>query len=106
VCMFFVDLDHFKTVNDSLGHAAGDDLIQQVSERLVDTVRRQDTVARVGGDEFAILLPGLSDQLSIDQLAQRALEAMSTPFDVSGVEVETSASIGIALRPSRWKVRI
>ncbi len=99
VCMFFVDLDHFKAVNDSLGHAAGDDLIQQVSERLVDTVRRQDTVARVGGDEFAILLPGLSDQLSIDQLAQRALEAMSTPFDVSGVEVETSASIGIAMAP-------
>jgi diguanylate cyclase (GGDEF)-like protein len=99
VCMFFVDLDHFKSVNDSLGHAAGDDLIQQVSERLVDTVRRQDTVARVGGDEFAILLPGLSDQLSIDQLAQRALEAMSTPFDVSGVEVETSASIGIAMAP-------
>ncbi len=99
VCMFFVDLDHFKAVNDSLGHAAGDDLIQQVSERLVDTVRRQDTVARVGGDEFAILLPGLSDQLSIDQLAQRALEAMSTPFDVSGVQVETSASLGIAMAP-------
>ncbi|MGA3148416.1 MAG: EAL domain-containing protein [Acidimicrobiales bacterium] len=99
VCMFFVDLDHFKTVNDTKGHAAGDDLIQQVSQRLVDTVRRQDTVARVGGDEFAILLPGLSDQLSIDQLAQRSLEAMSRPFIVFGEEVETSASIGIAMAP-------
>jgi diguanylate cyclase (GGDEF)-like protein len=99
VCMFFVDLDHFKTVNDTLGHAAGDDLIQQVSERLVDTVRRQDTVARVGGDEFAILLPGLSDQLSIDQLAQLSLKAMNTPFTIFGQEVETSASIGIAMAP-------
>ena len=99
VCMFFVDMDHFKTVNDTLGHAGGDDLIQQVGERLVDTVRRQDTVARVGGDEFAILLPGLSDQPSIDQLAQRSLEAMSTPFLIFGQEVETSASIGIAMAP-------
>ncbi len=99
VCMFFVDLDHFKTVNDTFGHAAGDDLIRQVSQRLVDTVRAQDTVARVGGDEFAILLPGLSDQLAIDQLAQRSLEALGAPFVVFGEEVETSASIGIAMAP-------
>jgi diguanylate cyclase (GGDEF)-like protein len=99
VCMFFVDLDHFKSVNDTMGHAAGDDLIQQVARRLVDTVRAQDTVARVGGDEFAILLPGLADQLAIDQLAQRSLESLSAPFSVFGEEVETSASIGIAMAP-------
>ncbi|HUY66925.1 MAG TPA: EAL domain-containing protein [Acidimicrobiales bacterium] len=99
VCMFFVDLDHFKIVNDTYGHGAGDDLIRQVAERLVDTVRRQDTVARVGGDEFAILLPGLSDQLAIDQLAQRSLEAVSAPFLVSGEEIWASASIGIAMAP-------
>jgi diguanylate cyclase (GGDEF)-like protein len=99
VCLFFVDLDRFKSVNDTKGHAAGDDLIQQVSGRLLDTVRRQDTVARVGGDEFAILLPGLSDQLAIDQLARRSLEAASRPFLVLGDEVTTSASIGIAMAP-------
>jgi diguanylate cyclase (GGDEF)-like protein len=99
VCMFFVDLDRFKAVNDTLGHAGGDELLQQVAQRLVDTVRQQDTVARVGGDEFAILLPGLSEQAAVDQLAQRSLEALSMPFSVFGEEVSTSASIGIAVAP-------
>jgi diguanylate cyclase (GGDEF)-like protein len=99
VCMFFVDLDHFKTVNDTYGHAAGDELVQMVSDRLVDTVRSQDTVARVGGDEFAILLPGLADQLDIDQLAERTLEAIAEPCVLSGQEVNTTASIGIAVAP-------
>ena len=99
VCMFFVDLDNFKTVNDTYGHATGDVLIQQVAQRLLETVRSQDTVARVGGDEFAILLPGLVDQHSINQLAERTLDAMHTPFEIFGEEVSTSASVGIAIAP-------
>ncbi|HEX7442825.1 MAG TPA: EAL domain-containing protein, partial [Acidimicrobiales bacterium] len=99
VCMFFVDLDNFKTVNDTYGHATGDVLIQQVGQRLVETVRSQDTVARLGGDEFAILLPGLVDQLAINQLAERTLDAMYTPFDIYGEQVSTSASVGIAIAP-------
>ena len=99
VCMFFVDLDNFKTVNDTYGHGTGDVLIQLVGQRLVETVRSQDTVARLGGDEFAILLPGLADQLAINQLAERTLDAMHTPFDIYGDQVTTSASVGIAIAP-------
>jgi diguanylate cyclase (GGDEF)-like protein len=99
VCMFFVDLDRFKQVNDTLGHAAGDELIQQVAKRLCDTVRRQDTVARLGGDEFAVLLPGLSDPAAIEQLAKRVLDALNRPYRIAGQEVYTSASIGVAIAP-------
>ena len=99
VCVFFVDLDRFKDVNDTYGHATGNALIHDVGQRLQACVRDQDTVARLGGDEFAILLPGLSDQLSINQLAERALEAVHSPFDIHGDVVTISASLGIAIAP-------
>ncbi len=97
--MFFVDLDRFKKVNDTLGHSAGDDLIRQVAQRLCEVVRRQDTVARLGGDEFAVLLPGMADRAAIHQLAERMLEALHLPYTIEGAEVYTSASIGVALYP-------
>lgn len=96
VTVFYVDLDKFKHVNDTYGHAAGDELICQVAKRLSETVRAQDTVARLGGDEFAVILPGLGDQEVIDRLAKRMLDALSKPFVIQGIELRSSGSIGIA----------
>jgi diguanylate cyclase (GGDEF)-like protein len=98
-CMFFVDLDRLKQVNDSFGHAAGDQMIRNAAERLVDTVRRQDTVARLGGDEFAVLLPGLADLGDIDTLARRTLAALRTSYLIDGTELVVSGSIGVAVAP-------
>ena len=98
VCLFFVDLDRFKLVNDTLGHGAGDELIRQVARRLIETVRGQDTVARLGGDEFAILLPGLAEA-DAAELAQRTLEALERTFVVEQHELQITGSIGIASSP-------
>ncbi len=97
--VLFIDLDQFKQVNDTLGHAAGDELLHQVARRLCDTVRQQDTVARLGGDEFAVLLPGLSDPDAAEQLARRALEVLDRPYPIGEHQVRVSASIGVALAP-------
>jgi len=95
--VLFLDLDNFKKVNDSLGHAAGDDLLRGVATRLVKSVRGSDTVARLGGDEFAILLEDLVHQDDAMSTTQRILEALREPIVVSGKEVFVGASIGIAL---------
>jgi diguanylate cyclase (GGDEF)-like protein/PAS domain S-box-containing protein len=95
--VLFVDLDDFKTVNDSLGHAAGDALLREMTTRLRGCLRDGDTAARLGGDEFAILLEDIDDDNYSVVIAQRLLEALSVPFDVGGTEVTTGASIGIAL---------
>ena len=97
--VFFVDLDRFKKVNDTMGHGAGDELIRQVAARLVAVVRRQDTVARLGGDEFAILLPGMGEEVTVRLLAERMLESLHQPYLIDGAEVYTSASIGVASYP-------
>jgi len=99
ICMFFIDLDRLKEVNDTLGHAAGDELIRHVAQRLVETVRSQDTVARLGGDEFAVLLPGLADLGDIDTLARRTLDALRRRYELVGKEVHVSGSIGVAVAP-------
>jgi diguanylate cyclase (GGDEF)-like protein/PAS domain S-box-containing protein len=96
VAILFLDLDGFKEVNDSLGHAAGDRLLIQVAERLHSCVRPSDTVARFGGDEFAVLIEDASDDLELDTVADRILEELRQPFFVNDRELHVSGSMGIA----------
>jgi len=95
--VLFIDLDDFKNVNDSLGHAAGDALLREMTGRLRLCLREGDTAARLGGDEFAVLLEDVEGDEHCTDIARRLLEALARPFDVGGTEVTTGASIGIAL---------
>jgi diguanylate cyclase (GGDEF)-like protein/PAS domain S-box-containing protein len=96
VAVMILDLDGFKQVNDTLGHDAGDQLLRIVAERLNETVRATDTVARFGGDEFAVLLDGADEALAVG-VARRALAALAEPSAVAGRELQVAASIGIAV---------
>jgi len=96
VSVMFLDLDHFKRINDTLGHRVGDLLLEGVGSRLRECVRMSDTVARIGGDEFTILLPELSHEEGAARVAQKILEHLSTRFTLEGHHVYCSASIGIA----------
>lgn len=97
--LLFLDLDNFKTINDSLGHDAGDQLLKDVAARLQDAVREMDTVSRQGGDEFLIVLTDVADLDDISTVAKHVLHAMSQPFSLKGMQIVTSVSIGAALYP-------
>ena len=99
VAMLFVDLDNFKDVNDSLGHSAGDDFLVQVAQRLRESVLQTDIVCRQGGDEFLIGLTGLQHPDAVAKVSQDILQKMQAPFQLRGLEVLASCSIGIALYP-------
>ena len=99
LAVLFLDLDRFMKVNDSLGHDIGDRLLKQVAQRLLDNVRDVDTVARMGGDEFAILLEDIAGDEWMLETTHRLLEALVPPFKVQGYEVPTTGSIGVALHP-------
>jgi diguanylate cyclase (GGDEF)-like protein/PAS domain S-box-containing protein len=99
LAVMFIDLDHFKTVNDTFGHTAGDELLLEMSQRLRECIREDDTVARIGGDEFTIILSELRHPEDAAQVAQKILEMVQLPMTISGMPIEISASIGIALYP-------
>jgi len=99
VAVMFVDLDHFKTINDTLGHTAGDELLLEMSRRLRECIRDDDTVARIGGDEFTIILSDLRHPEDAVAVAQKILETVQIPLAINGMPIEVTASIGIALYP-------
>jgi diguanylate cyclase (GGDEF)-like protein/PAS domain S-box-containing protein len=101
--VFFLDMDRFKVINDSLGHTIGDKLLVVVGHKLADCIRPGDTIARLGGDEFAILLDDISDPAYSVSVAERIREKLSRPIDIKGNEVFTSLSIGIAVGSDRYE---
>jgi len=101
LAVMLLDLDDFKRVNDTLGHAVGDKLLQDVGKRLTRLVRKSDTIARMGGDEFMLLslLPGLREDEDAARIAQRILNAFQGPFAFDGHQIRITTSIGIAIYP-------
>jgi diguanylate cyclase (GGDEF)-like protein/PAS domain S-box-containing protein len=99
IAVLFIDLDNFKYINDTLGHASGDELLSQFSDRLVQCVRVRDTVGRLGGDEFALILVMQDSQQGATLVANKIREALRAPFNLQGREVTLTASIGITLHP-------
>lgn len=100
VALMLIDLDRFKAVNDTYGHAAGDMLLKEIAERLRRCVRPSDLVARLGGDEFTIVMPDVEDMASLDATAQRLLAEIRQPICIGSCEVDVDASIGIAYYPN------
>ena len=99
VAVLFLDLDNFKTVNDSLGHSAGDRLLCDVADRLVRTVRESDTVSRQGGDEFLIILGSAENEEAVAAAAVKILAQLALPFRIDGLDVSATGSLGVAMYP-------
>ena len=99
IAILFIDLDHFKEVNDTLGHQQGDVLLIEAARRIGDCVRASDTVARLGGDEFTVILPALQDAERVDHIAQNIIDGLLAPFTLGQEQAFISASIGITLYP-------
>ena len=99
MALVYLDLDGFKQINDTLGHGAGDMLLKLVAQRLVETVREEDTVARTGGDEFILVLWQISDTSYAETVALKVIDALAQPFDIDGEAVSITTSAGVAIYP-------
>ena len=99
LAVFFIDLDHFKEINDSLGHMVGDEVLKVVTKRLDGIIRKEDTLARMGGDEFTIAIEGLSQIQDVTLLAQKILKALDDPITIDENKLHISSSIGISFYP-------
>ncbi|MEA3371348.1 MAG: EAL domain-containing protein [Campylobacterota bacterium] len=99
LALLFIDLDHFKEINDSLGHTIGDEILKVTTQRLKDTIRDKDTVARLGGDEFTVIVEDLKDGQNASLLAEKILEALNKPIDLEHNILYVSTSIGISIYP-------
>ncbi len=97
--LLFVDLDGFKAVNDTLGHEAGDHVLKGVAERLLASIRETDSVARIGGDEFALVLTDLNEMTDAASVARKLIDALREPFRYNGQNAVVGASVGIAVYP-------
>lgn len=103
IALMTIDLDRFKTVNDTMGHGVGDQLLKAVGQRLKSLLRESDTLARVGGDEYMIVLPDITQADDVTRIADNILQAMRMPFDLESFKIPVTASIGIAYYPEDGK---
>jgi diguanylate cyclase (GGDEF)-like protein len=99
LAVMMLDLDRFKNVNDTFGHSVGDELLRAAGERLTGLVRKSDTVARMGGDEFVVLLPQIAKIEDATRVTQKILEAFRKPFVLDAHQIHTTTSVGIAIYP-------
>ena len=101
MALLALDIDHFKQVNDTLGHDAGDALLRQFAERISKAKRESDTLARIGGDEFVLLAPSIDGPAAALKLSRRLIETADEPFDLDGRAVRIGVSIGVAIFPDQ-----